>query len=107
MSYYPILSAPYCTGKTTLYNFPPNSWESADKCDQVVSLTCIKDGLWHSKIIGKLKYQEYKVVDYSDIVDLTPDGAGSVVTKSIDKNVIAAGVPAVIIKKRRTIEHKS
>ena len=27
-------------------------------------------------------------------------GAGSVVTKSIDKNVIAAGVPAVIIKKR-------
>jgi len=75
MSYYPILSAPYCTGKTTLYNFPPNSWESGDKCDQVVSLTHIKDGLWHSKIIGKLKYQEYKVVDYSDIVDLTPDGA--------------------------------
>jgi len=27
-------------------------------------------------------------------------GAGSVVTKSIDKNVIAAGVPAVIIKNR-------
>jgi len=75
MSYYPILTAPYCSGKTTLYNFPPNDWESVDKCNQVVSLTYIKDGLWHSKSIEELRYQSYKVVNHSDIVDLIPDGA--------------------------------
>ena len=75
MSYYPILSAPYCTGRTTLYNFPPNSWEPIDKCDQFVSLTYIKDGLWYSKTIDKLKYQEYKVINYSDIIDLKSDSA--------------------------------
>ena len=75
MSYYPILSAPFCNGKTTLYNFPPNSWESVDNVDQVVSLTFSKDGFWHSKAIEKLKYQEYKIFNYSDIAKLTPDGA--------------------------------
>jgi len=40
-----------------------------------VSLTYIKDGLWHSKTIEELKYQSYKVVNHSDIVDLIPDGA--------------------------------
>lgn len=75
MSYYPILKAPYCSGKTTLYNFSPNNWESVYKCEQIVSLTYIEDGLWHSRAIGKLKYQSYKVVDYSDVVDFIPDGA--------------------------------
>ena len=75
MSYYPILSAPYCSGKTTLYNFSPNNWEPTDKCDQFVSLTYIKDGLWHSHTIDKLEYQEYKVIAYSDVVDLIYDGA--------------------------------
>jgi len=55
MSYYPILKAPYCIGKTTLYNFPPNNWESVDKCEQIVSLTYIKDELWHSESLGKLE----------------------------------------------------
>ena len=75
MSYYPILSAPYCKGRTTLYNFPPNNWEPTDKCDQFVSLTYIKDGLWCSKTIDKLKYQEYKVINYSDIFDLKSNSA--------------------------------
>lgn len=85
MSYYPILFAPYCSGKTTLYNFPPNSWEPTEKCDQFVSLTFIKDRLWHSKTIDKLKYQEYKVIDYSDIVDLKSDGALRLLSLSKEK----------------------
>lgn len=75
MSYYPILKAPYCIGKTTLYNFPPNNWESVDKCEQIVSLTYIKDELWHSESLGKLKYQSYRAIDYSGISNLIPDGA--------------------------------
>ena len=43
MSYYPILKAPYCTGKTTLYNFPPNDWEGARNDKKVINLSYIDD----------------------------------------------------------------
>ena len=75
MSYFPILKAPYCTGSTTLYNFSPNNWELVDKCEQIVSLTYIKDDLWHSVALEKLACQAYKVVKHNDISNLIPDGA--------------------------------
>ena len=75
MSYFPILKAPYCIGKTTLYNFSPNNWELVDKCEQTVSLTYIKDDLWYSVALEKLVYQAYKVVKHNDISNLIPDGA--------------------------------
>ena len=74
MSYFPILKAPYCIGKTTLYNFSPNNWELVDKCEQTVSLTYIKGDLWHSVALEKLAYQAYKVVKHNDVSDLIPDG---------------------------------
>jgi hypothetical protein len=72
MSYYPILRAPYCTGKTTLYNFPPNNWESFSKIDRYISLTYLYDEIWHSKTLCTLKNQTYKTVHYSDISSLVP-----------------------------------
>jgi hypothetical protein len=75
MSYYPILKAPYCTGEVTLYNFPPNNWESVDQVEQYVNLTYIQDNLWHSVTLNKLNYQAYIKIDNNDIVNLIPEGA--------------------------------
>ena len=74
MSYYPILSAPYCTGETTLYNFSPNNWESTKKNRQYVNLTYAQEGLWHSLVLDELDYHAYKKISYKDIVDLIPEG---------------------------------
>ena len=84
MSYYPILTAPYCSGKTILYNFPPNNWESADRCKQHINLTYIEDGLWHSKTMGKMEYNSYREFTHNDIVGLMPDGALALL--SVTKN---------------------
>ena len=74
MSYYPILSAPYCTGETTLYNFSPNNWEPTKKIKQYVNLTYAQDSLWHSIVLDELDYQSYKKLNNKDIVDLIPEG---------------------------------
>ncbi|MDC0239179.1 hypothetical protein OAK82_02245 [Candidatus Thioglobus sp.] len=75
MSYYPILNAPYCSGETTLYNFPPNNWEPADKVNQYVNLTFTQDGIWRSLTLGNLDYQAYKKIDNNDVTNLIPEGA--------------------------------
>ena len=85
MSYYPILKAPYCSGKTTLFNFSPNNWQSVDKCKQVVSLTYIEDGVWHSRAIGELGYQSFKIIEHSDVVGLIPDGGLGLLSLSKDE----------------------
>jgi len=74
MSYFPILNAPYCMGETTLYNFPPNNWESTKCVDQYVSLTYIKNNLWHSVTLDKLSYLSYIKISGNNIVDLAPEG---------------------------------
>jgi len=84
MSYFPILSAPYCYGKTTLFNFAPNNWQSQDKCQKFISLTYIEDGLWHSRTIGKIDYHTFKVISHSDVVNIIPDGAMALL--SLSKN---------------------
>jgi len=75
MSYYPILTAPYCTGETTLYNFPPNNWESVDQVEQYVNLTYIQDNLWHSVTLDKLDYQAYTKINNNDVANLIPKDA--------------------------------
>ena len=75
MSYFPILKAPYCTGETTLYNFPPNNWESVDQVEQYVNLTYIQDNLWHSVTLDKLDYQAYTKINNNDVANLIPKDA--------------------------------
>ena len=75
MSYYPILKAPYCTGKTTLYNFPPNNWEGARNDKKVINLSYIDDGLWHSIELGELAHGDCQIINYQDVKNLVPDNA--------------------------------
>ena len=75
MSYYPILTAPGCTGQTTLYNFPPNNWEDMRKEHRLVNLTWAQDTVWRSVTLGELAFgamQAYTLVDVSTHV---PDDA--------------------------------
>jgi hypothetical protein len=74
MSYYPILSAPYCTGKTILYNFSPNNWEPSYKGKQYVNLTYIQDGSWRSFVLDELNYQAFKAIYHDDVISLIPEG---------------------------------
>lgn len=56
MSFYPILSAPGCSGQTTVYNFAPNNWEKVSKCTRLVNLTWASDGAWHSIVLTELPF---------------------------------------------------
>jgi hypothetical protein len=87
MSFYPILKAPYCTGKTTLYNFPPNNWESAYKGRQFINLTYTHDGMWHSKVLGELEYGDCKIIYNSDVIDLMPENTLPLL--SLTKDILA------------------
>ncbi len=73
MSYYPILSAPYCTGQTTLYNFAPNNWEQYKQSDKHISLTYLKENLWHSIGLEVLEYGHSKIVSHQDIIKQLPE----------------------------------
>jgi len=66
MQFYPILQAPGCLGKTTLYNFPPNNWEYYPRCTQIVNLLWIANGAWHSVMIDELSYGSMRRYDHSD-----------------------------------------
>ena len=74
MSYYPILNAPYCSGKTVLYNFSPNNWEPSYKGKQYVNLTYIQDGSWRSFVLDELNYQAFKTIYHEDVISLIPEG---------------------------------
>jgi len=70
MSYFPILSSPYCIGRTTLHNFSPNNWETFDRKKKFVNLTYSKDGFWTSKLIDELQYGKSKIIDFVEISSL-------------------------------------
>ena len=72
MSYYPILSAPYCTGQTTLYNFAPNNWEPSNKLAKNISLTYTKNDLWYSEYLYAIQYGDAKTITAQDIKTLLP-----------------------------------
>lgn len=72
MSYYPILSAPYCTGQTTLYNFSPNNWEMVYKGEQYINLSYIKNSTWHSQVLDSLDYDAYKTIAHQDLSQFVP-----------------------------------
>ena len=66
MSYFPILSAPYCKGRTTIYNFPPNNWEYLSRRSKYVNLTWHCDGLWHSITLDELPHGMSRSYSKSD-----------------------------------------
>jgi hypothetical protein len=66
MDFFPILSAPYCKGLTTLFNFSPNNWEGLFNQTQYMHVTFLENGLWNSVYLGKLKYKESKSFQLKD-----------------------------------------
>ncbi len=75
MSFYPILSAPGCTGLTTLYNFPPNNWEDMRKERRLVNLTWAQDGAWRSVTLGELAFGEMQAYIRADLAAHVPEDA--------------------------------
>jgi len=74
MSFFPILSAPSCVGRTTLSNFPPNNWEHLSKRPVFVNLTWSSDSLWHSFTFEELPFGMAKSYTLSDIPSNIPEG---------------------------------
>lgn len=62
MSYYPLLRAPHCHGKTTLYNFSPNNWEGVKKVSQYLHLSTVVNNKWQHTLIDELSYGQHKVI---------------------------------------------
>jgi hypothetical protein len=67
MSFFPILSAPSCVGRTTLSNFPPNNWENLSESPKFVNLTWSSDSFWHSITFDELPFGMAKSYTLSDI----------------------------------------
>ncbi len=84
MSYYPILQAPHCTGQTTLYNFAPNNWESSNKLAKNISLTYLKNNLWHSEYLDTIQYGNAKTITTQDITQIS-QGALALLSLSATK----------------------
>lgn len=68
MSFFPILRAPGCFGKTTLYNFSPNNWETSIANDMFVILTWLQNGLWHSATLASLDHGDSISFSSTDII---------------------------------------
>ena len=75
MAYFPILTAPYCNGQTTIYNFAPNNWEKSEKSNQCLNLTYAYDGIWHNLLLDQIAYGNCKVVSRQDLEGLVPEEA--------------------------------
>jgi hypothetical protein len=73
MSYYPIISAPGCLGRTTLFNYPPNDWESKSKPRKLVNLTWSHHHRWHSLVVDDLAFGAAKSYQYSDFSAYLPE----------------------------------
>jgi len=85
MPYYPILQSPYCTGKTTLYNFTPNDWEVADRSKKFINLTYSDGERWCSKVLGELDYGSFKEFTHASTIDLIPNGELPLLSLTMDE----------------------
>lgn len=74
MSFFPILSAPSCTGRTTLFNFPPNNFEYLSRRPQFVNLTWSTGEIWQSICIDELPYGTSRSYTLHDLPINIPKG---------------------------------
>ena len=61
--FFPILSAPGCSGWTTVFNFPPNDWEDSKRISRYLNVTWTDGVTWKSYVVCKLKHGEIKRID--------------------------------------------
>jgi len=84
MSFFPILDAPNVTGKTTIYNFPPNNWEYKNVIDRYVNITWNHDGRWFTKNIDFLPKGGAKTYTRDQFLNDLPEQ--SMILLSLTKN---------------------
>ena len=75
MSFYPVLSAPGCSGRTTLYNFAPNNWEEVRRASRTVYVTWTDGGSWRSYLLGELAWGQSRCVFSEELDRIVPRGA--------------------------------
>lgn len=72
MTFFPILSAPGCTGKTTIYNFPPNNFEDWRRKPLTINLTWADEDHWRSVSLGELAFGSMQSYARSDLAAHLP-----------------------------------
>jgi hypothetical protein len=108
VSYFPILKAPYCTGQTTLYNFPPNNWESIYKDSQTINLSYTDGIYWHSLVLGELAYGDCQVIKYQEVQDLIPDNSLPLLSLSQNKlDKTSKELPQLVSNQTNVPMHRS
>ena len=75
MSYYPLLSAPGCTGWTTLYNFAPNNWEESRQVSRHLNVTWTDGESWHSQSLDRLNPGQSRTIRAAEVANLVPSGS--------------------------------
>lgn len=75
MSFFPILTAPGCKGRTTVFNFPPNNWEKIRKDKRLINLTWTDGVKWRSEPIGELAFGDAREFTYDDLKTYLPPDA--------------------------------
>lgn len=108
MAYFPILSAPYCQGETTVYNFSPNNWEVAEKIDQYLYLTFAYEGVWHNLLLNQIGYGNCHVLSRKDLTSNLPDDVTPFI--SLSKSFLektSKELPDTIINKTNFPQYRS
>lgn len=72
MSYFPLLTAPGCTGWTTVFNFAPNNWEEGARVARFLNVSWADGACWQTRQLGRLAYGELRTVDAADIEGIVP-----------------------------------
>jgi hypothetical protein len=85
MPFYPILKAPSCKGWTTLFNFPPNNWESSDLSEKYINVTWVQDGEWRTKNLGKLAFDGIRTFCHDELQNITPSGVLPLLSITLSK----------------------
>ena len=100
MSYYPILTAPYCAGRTTLYNFSPNNWEFSNKTNQFIHHSFIKGGEWHHLLIAELSPGDCQIIDAdSGDVSFSKDSINLLSLSEVKLPVTSKMLPKILTPK--------
>ncbi len=74
MSYYPMLQAPNCEGWTTLYNFPPNNWESVRSVRRYANLSWSDGKVWQHRTLSEICPNKVQRFRSSELLTYMPEG---------------------------------
>ena len=80
--YYPILDAPYCSGETTVHNFPPNNWEISNRNHKNLYVSFIEDNFWVNNKIDEIPFGKSKTIKSEDVNSITQSSSIKIISLS-------------------------